>query len=1100
MKKLLLIAALAACILTSVGAIQAAEEAVWQIGKADNSYDEFAIARDYGSYPSAFSAPKPFDPSRDDPAQSWPFIQPGPWDIWANSRRHTLSVEFDVNEPPIGMYTLTLDFIDTQEHGAPLYEIAVNGRSGRFKLPGGAGDGSLSDPSKGREYLLRIPFAADYLKQGRNRITMTTVEGSWAIFDCLSLVNSPDSAMPEPSIKGLSVAPTIRFVQDGDKLRQVIEMSAEFASGTPACSATVTTGGTTETFTVEPDLLGTARRELYVDEITKPTTAEVSITIGGTTKTAVCELKPQRHWKLYVQASSHVDIGYTNWQERVAELHNDNMTNALELCKQYPDFKWNTEVAWVQDNYLSMMPVDKKNDFIKYAKAGQIGCQAIYGNMLTGICSHESLIRDLYYARNMSRKHGIPYDMAVSSDIPTQVWTLPTVLAGAGLKYFSAGLNLTRGNSFDKLFNKPFYWQGPDSSKVLTWFSPGYAYASNLHLFHGVSEAEPHVQKFLQGFDRQDYPYDAVLAFGGVSDNVALNIGLAPTVSEWNKKYAYPKIILCRGPEFFQHIEANYKDKIPTFSGCGGVYWEDGAGSSAMETAKVRQAKQTLAAAEKMSSLASLLHGTPYPKAEFDLAWKNAILYDEHTWGAAQSISQPNAEQTVHQWKVKAQFAVDAGAQADKVLQKSLNALTKPLRVSDWSILAFNPSSRPASGWVSGGDGQGHTMTAYAKDVPPLGYKLVGGAKITNLRQIPLSGAPAIENSHYRVRFDRTTGAVTSIYDKQLKRELVDQTSAYKLNQYIYTLGRPQGQDVRDIKDVTREGVTSPVRLEAFRYPGGVLMDVHGEAKNAKWWSRVSMDDGEKSIYFTNTVNKRETTEKEAGYFAFPFALNKPQWHIELPDGVVCPNKNMLPGADMEWYCTQNFVAASDPSATIVWTSMDAPLLTIGDINRDTFKSPMPVDSGRLFSYAFNNYWFTNYKASQGGEMTFRYSLTSMPKYDPAAAAQFGESVRNPLIAEVLEPNKKGRALPTASVCSVDAPNVSIQAIKQAESGKGIIIRLRELSGKKTTAVINVKAGKFKQAHLCNLVEDPKTRLTLTKGKVTVPVAARGLATVLLTP
>jgi alpha-mannosidase len=201
----------------------------------------------------------------------------------------------------------------------------------------------------------------------------------------------------------------------------------------------------------------------------------------------------------------------------------------------------------------------------------------------------------------------------------------------------------------------------------------------------------------------------------------------------------------------------------------------------------------------------------------------------------------------------------------------------------------------------------------------------------------------------------------------------------------------------------------------------------------------------------------------------------------------------------MEWYCTQNFVAASDPNATIVWTSDNAPLLTIGDINRDTFKSPMPVDSGHLFSYAFNNYWFTNYKASQGGEMTFGYSLTSMPKYDPAAAARFGESVRNPLIATVMESSKDAGAT-TASICSVSTPNVTVQAVKKAESGKGIIIRLRELSGTKTAATLTLNAGKLKSAYLCNLVEDPQTPLQLAKGKLNVTVPANGLVTLLITP
>ncbi len=1100
MRSLLVIIALLAAMCAA--SAQAADQLMWQIGKADNNYEEFAIAHDYNSYLRDFSKPKPFDPARDDAAKSWPFIQPGPSDAWAGQREHPLTVAFEAGNQPTGICTLTVDMVDTHAGGPPVYEISINGKSGRFSLPSGGGDESLTDPAKGKEYVLAIPFPASFLKSGQNQITMTIVEGSWLLFDYLSLSNSPDSQLPAPSVKHLSVTPTIRFVQDGGKLKQVIEMSAEFSPGSPTCSAVVKVDGTSETITVEPGLMGTVQRELYVDEITKPTTAEVSVNIGGKTETAVCDLKPQRHWRLYVQASNHVDIGYTNYQERIAALHNDNMSRALGLCKEYPDFKFNTEAAWVEDNFLTMMPADKKTEFIKYAKSGQLGCQTIYGNMLTGICSHESFIRDLYYARNMSRKYGIPYDMAMTSDVPTQVWTLPTVLAGAGIKYLSSGLNLDRGYTFKEMFDKsPFYWQGPDGASVLTWFSRGYAQATRLHLYDGATQAEVHVRDFLKGFDRPDYPYDAVLAFGGQGDNQPMNPGLAPTVSEWNKKYAYPQIILCRGPEFFQYIEANFKDRVPIIRGDGGVYWEDGAGSSANETAMVRRAKETLAAAEKLSAFNTVMGSAGYPKVEIEQGWKNSILYDEHTWGAAQSISQPDHEQTIHQWAVKSGFAAQSDARAKEAQDKSVSALAGLLKLKKPSVVVYNPLSWPVSDWVMA-IGDGSASAVYAQDVPPLGYKIfpVPSNQPLDKSLPPGTGIPVLENRYYKMIFDSVTGSVKSLYDKELKRELVDPKQPYGLNQYIYTIGRRNGPTVADMKDVTRDSNTPAPVFSRHHLDVGQSMRVRGSAKNAsEWVTAVILYDKTKRIDFVNMLQKQETLEKEAGYFAFPFALNKPEWYLELPDGVVKPKTQMLPGADMQWYCSQDFAAASDARGAVVWTAVDSPLITLGDINRETFKSPQPIENGHLYAYVFNNYWHTNYKASQGGQMMFRFSLTSMPKYDAVAAARFGQSVRNPLTAQIVQPNPKGRVVAASgSLCSVSAPNVVVQAVKRAESGKGLVIRLRELVGTRTQTVVTLSAGKFKEAWSCNLVEDPKTKLALTGGKVKVVVPAHGMATVLL--
>jgi len=922
-----------------------------------------------------------------------------------------------------------------------------------------------------------------------------------------------DAIRPEPAIESISLAPTIRFLRQGSKLMQVVELTAKYSPSSQPLTATVTAGGKSWQVVLHPDPPGDGRFELAVAEVTKPTLIAASAGSGGNRQTASCEVHPRRHWRLYLQASSHVDIGYTDLQKKAIRLHNENMSLALDLCKKHPGFKWNTEVAWVEENYLSLMPPERKSEFIECAEKGRIGCQAVYGNMLTGILSHEEIIRSLYFAHSMSKRHGIPFDIAVSSDVPTQVWTLPTVLAGSGIKYFSAGLNLTRGHSFDRLFNKsPFYWEGPDGSRVLTWLLYGYAYAHRLHLSSSTDEAKSHIEKFLKGYDRDDYPYDAVLAFGGFSDNQPLDPRLASVAEDWNKRYAYPKIILCRGPEFFKYIESKFKDSIPTVCGDGGAYWEDGAGSSALETALVRRAKEELAAAEKLHSLTSCLGGAVYPKADLNQAWKDAILYDEHTWGAWCSIGQPKSEQTIHQWKYKKAFADNASRRTARIMQQGLDSLAKIVKVKEPSAVVFNPLSWPVSGMVRTETADGKQIEFWADGVPPVGYKAYalqklpaeprpssetkkdGDAYRANLQSE--AGNPKLENRFYRLEFDRTTGAIKSLYDKELKRELADPTALYGINQYIYIKG--QGKDA---KDVTRDENSPAAAFAEEHRPCVSVMRIQGSAYGTpKLTTEVILYDKVKRIDFINAIEKEGTYDKEAGYFAFPFAPNKPQFYIGLSNGVMRPDKDMLDGACMQWYCAQDFVAAGDDKIAIVWTAVDSPLITLGDINRETFESPLPIENGHLYAYVFNNYWYTNYRASQGGELEFRFSLTSMPRYDSVAATRFGQSVRNPLLSRICMPSSgpstANHVAPT-SLCSVTPSNVIIQAVKKAEFGDGFIIRLREVSGRKTKAVLSFPA-RFSEAWSCSLVEDPHTKLSASVGRAALTVPANGLATILV--
>jgi hypothetical protein len=157
---------------------------------------------------------------------------------------------------------------------------------------------------------------------------------------------------------------------------------------------------------------------------------------------------------------------------------------------------------------------------------------------------------------------------------------------------------------------------------------------------------------------------------------------------------------------------------------------------------------------------------------------------------------------------------------------------------------------------------------------------------------------------------------------------------------------------------------------------------------------------GEDQIDFGNVVNKPETTAKEAGYFAFPIRLDAPdktRTLLELPYGIVEADKEQLPGADREWYSTNSFIGVTDSQCTALIATPHAPMVTVGNINRGLWPDKVDNNRGTVFAYVFNNYWHTNYKASQGGPLMFGFSLKFSPgDFDPVAATKFGwEQVAN---------------------------------------------------------------------------------------------------------
>ena len=103
------------------------------------------------------------------------------------------------------------------------------------------------------------------------------------------------------------------------------------------------------------------------------------------------------------------------------------------------------------------------------------------------------------------------------------------------------------------------------------------------------------------------YPYDIVtMRYNIGSDNGPPDPYLADIVRAWNKKYISPKIIISTVGESFGLFEAKFGEDLPVVKGDFTGYWEDGAGSSARETAKNRKSAERLTQAETLWALLEL--------------------------------------------------------------------------------------------------------------------------------------------------------------------------------------------------------------------------------------------------------------------------------------------------------------------------------------------------------------------------------------------------------------------------------------------------------------------------------------------------------------
>jgi alpha-mannosidase len=683
----------------------------------------------------------------------------------------------------------------------------------------------------------------------------------------------------------------------------------------------------------------------------------------------------------------------------------------------------------------------------------------------------------------------------------------------------------------------PFWRTGPDGAKVLMANTRQYSQLWFVcELPPEVGQCRQGLPGYLQQFAAPDYKPDAVLMFGSQLENTDVRLSEPDFLAAWNAEYAYPKFIISSFPDYFKYLEQKYGSQLATVNGDGGPYWEDGVATDAKNTSIDRGNQSRAVSAEELATVSRYLNpGLGVPRQLTDRIWTNLLLYAEHTWDSWDSVYRPDSEESVGQLATKDHYVAESNQAVNALVRQSLSQIADQIHMPSGSLVVFNTLSWPRSGLVEMDLERGRTLTEYpekitvpfevlhegpgyrhvrfmAKDIPAMGFKcysLEARQDTREERPSPSGGAPdTIENDFYRVQVDAVTGAVKSIFDKALKRELVDAASAYKFNQYLYVAGGAQTQIVYMRKSLPFAQLTvtpsSGGRIVGVKKtPFGQILRVEASsARTPSVQSEIILFDGEKKIEFVNRLTKDAVREKEAGYFAFPIAAPKPAFSYEIQNGWVDPSKNMLKGAGLEWFNVTHWVKASGGDWDVAIVPVDAPLITLGDINRGVWPQQFAPKSATIFSYAFNNYWHTNYRADQGGEITFRYVMTSGASLTPESLARFGRAEMTALEKDqVIDQDKVGnperplRPVPV-SFLQLDAPDVVVESWKAAEDGRGTIVRLLETGGRESSAQLQFPMLAVQKAWLANAMEEDEKEIAVTGSSVEVPLRPLQIVTV----
>ena len=216
---------------------------------------------------------------------------------------------------------------------------------------------------------------------------------------------------------------------------------------------------------------------------------------------------------------------------------------------------------------------------------------------------------------------------------------------------------------------------------------------------------------------------------------------------------------------------------------------------------------------------------------------------------------------------------------------------------------------------------------------------------------------------------------------------------------------------------------------------------------------------------------------------------------LDVPLGVMRPELDQMPSACKNWLTVGRWVDVSNADFGVTWVTLDAPLVQVGGITATLLNSQSDPATWRknieptqkLYSWAMNNHWHTNYRAYQEGPVQFRFVLR--PHHGPASdaeASRFATAFSQPLVAVA----GRGAAPLGAPRLRVEPAEVLVIAMKPSDDGKALIVRLMNAGEKAAAAKLSWSQPAPKQVWLSDTSERAKQEVA---GDVQVP--AQGIVT-----
>lgn len=801
---------------------------------------------------------------------------------------------------------------------------------------------------------------------------------------------------------------------------------------------------------------------------------------------------------LYTVGYAHLDTEWRwDYQETINDFIKATLDDNFRLLEKYKGYVFNFSGA----RRYKMMKEYYPEKYEKMKKFISQGRWFIAGSSVdecdVNIPSPESVIRQVLYGNNYFRsefgKESVDFMLPDCFGFQAHI---PSILSHCGIKGFS-----TQKLSWGSANGIPFSignWIGPDGKGLIAALDAT-SYDGNIE--PGLDTSKYWIDRVMSNGKKYgvfaDFRYYGTGDEGGAPQESSVKNGIASANNPDGRIHIY----LSSSDQLFKDLKQDEKDRLPSYSG-DLLLTQHSAGSLTSQAYMKRwnrKNEQLAQAAEPLALAANWLGGLNYPQGVLNQAWWLVLGSQMHDILPGTCI--PRAYEFAWNDEVLAMnlFASQLQTSAGVVIR------AMDTRTTGKAVVVYNPlpiqREDVVEADISYPEGVPEFISVLDPDSKERPFQILGktkfSIKILFLANLPsmgltcfdvqtpknagaekntlITGVNFLENEYYKVVIN-TNGDVFSIIDKKLNKEMLSAPSRMEFLKEHPEYWPAWNMDWKDRKNPPIGFVDgSPKITLVEKGPVRVSFRIKRTGRNSGFIQYIRLAAGEagKRIEFWNLVDWQSKGVSLKASFPLTASNNMATYNLGLGTFERPTNeekKYEVPSR--EWF------DLTDKSGNF----------GVSVLEDSKFGSDKPNDKTLRLTLLYTP--VTNFYHDQAtqdwGSHEFTYGLYSHKGDWRTGKSEWqGRSLNQPLKAFQVS-NHPGFLGKSFSILQVNTSQVDIRAIKKAESGKEIIIRLQELFGKDASKVEVSMVWKITSAFEVDGQERKIGDATINNGKLTV--------------